>query len=102
MRSPNPQRNRALPRPLGEVQVGHDHHARVLVELAQQMEEQRLPAWLVGGQLAHLVESQHQGSTRGAVAATTAAASCSRMPRTSFIQEPIAAARCCASSKEVL
>ncbi len=27
--------------PLGEVEIGGDHHARVLVELGEQMEEQR-------------------------------------------------------------
>jgi len=45
MREPVEQGRRHLrvaehARPLGEVEVGRDHHARVLVEPAQQMEQQ--------------------------------------------------------------
>ena len=44
--------------PLGKDQVGRDHHAGVLVELGQQVEQQR-PAGLAEGQVAQLVQD-HQ------------------------------------------
>ena len=57
-------------RPLGESQVGRDHHAGVLVELRQQMEQQG-PAGLAERQIAQLIENhqihahQRQGDPAG-------------------------------------
>lgn len=45
-------------RPFGEAQVGGDHHARVFVELGQQVKQQR-PASLAEGQITQLIED-HQ------------------------------------------
>ena len=42
-------------RPLGEVQVGDDHHAGVFVQPAEQMKQQR-PAGLAEGRVAEFVD----------------------------------------------
>ena len=52
-------------RPFGEVQVGGDHHAGVLVELAQQMEQQRASG-LTERQVAQLVQD-HQVHAQQAI-----------------------------------
>jgi hypothetical protein len=41
--------------PLGEVQVGRDHHARMLVELREQVEQQSASG-LAEGQVSELVD----------------------------------------------
>ena len=67
MRQPVEQRGGHLgvaehTRPLGESQVGGDHHAGVLVELREQMKQQG-PTGLAEGQIAQFIEN-HQIHTQ--------------------------------------